>query len=427
MFTLNDFTHTMLYFLRNITYQTLLLLLMSIVFTTTGNAHEQCQYSTWINKKQYSKGYQCAISTKDNTNYVLFSWLKYLDGDGSFEEITSFIYKYNNIPYHGTLVKIAEEKITPSTDNKLLEKWFAKYPPSTSNGIKYHTKLLLGKVTEVDKSHIPLIHSAFIQGNHDADELEEFFHTHKNHIGDTEILQRAITSMFHNNGKLDKRYTHTLSEDQQDFIKAIQHLVTHSAKSESIINSLSNKWHKHPDFLYALAMYYYKKPDYTNLSRLILDSLSVQDQDDDRWFKMRQAIVADLLEQKQYIDAYKIASLGNEYKNSVNYVDMELLAGKIAYFYTTKPKLALKHFQNMLNRSKYSTSVSKSAYWAGMVSESLGNVTESREYRLKAAQYPDTFYGQLALNKLGQHTYDLEALPQITSDDRTKVKNNIYA
>ncbi len=45
---------------------------------------------------------------------------------------------------------------------------------------------------------------------------------------------------------------------------------------------------------------------------------------------------------------------------------------------------------------------SKGFYWAGKASERAGNQSEARRYFEMAGQYPDRFYGQLALAKLGR-------------------------
>jgi len=68
---------------------------------------------------------------------------------------------------------------------------------------------------------------------------------------------------------------------------------------------------------------------------------------------------------------------------------------------------------------------SKGFYWAGLASERAGNMAEAARYWEMAAEYPDRFYGMLALEKLGRALPDYSGQPsaQPTPEQRIAFQN----
>ncbi|WP_338445365.1 transglycosylase SLT domain-containing protein [Pelagerythrobacter marensis] len=72
---------------------------------------------------------------------------------------------------------------------------------------------------------------------------------------------------------------------------------------------------------------------------------------------------------------------------------------------------------------------SKGFYWAGLASHRAGNAAEAQRYWLMAAQYPEYFYGLLALERLGRPTPDFgDATPvHPTAEQRAAFRSNPLA
>ncbi|WP_439532396.1 transglycosylase SLT domain-containing protein [Polymorphobacter sp.] len=84
------------------------------------------------------------------------------------------------------------------------------------------------------------------------------------------------------------------------------------------------------------------------------------------------------------------------------YVDLEWLAGWLALRKLARPLDAAKHFENVRAAAQTPLSQSRGDYWAGRAYEAAGRSTDSRRAYAAAARHPDYFYGQLAIERLGQ-------------------------
>lgn len=72
---------------------------------------------------------------------------------------------------------------------------------------------------------------------------------------------------------------------------------------------------------------------------------------------------------------------------------------------------------------------SKGFYWAGLASDRAGNAGEARRYWEMAAQYPEYYYGLLALERLGRPkpTFGAATPPQPTAEQRATFRSNPLA
>jgi soluble lytic murein transglycosylase len=96
-----------------------------------------------------------------------------------------------------------------------------------------------------------------------------------------------------------------------------------------------------------------------------------------------------------------------------NYTSLVWLGGMIALDRTGQPGSAVAMFYNYA-RGGHSLQVqTKGNYWAGRAALAAGRFQEANDYFQRAAAYPELFYGQLALERLGKSvTPPPAALPQ---------------
>ena len=96
-----------------------------------------------------------------------------------------------------------------------------------------------------------------------------------------------------------------------------------------------------------------------------------------------------------------------------NYTSLVWLGGMIALDRTNQPGSAVAMFYNYA-RGGHSLQVqTKGNYWAGRAALAAGRFQEANDYFQRAAAYPELFYGQLALERLGKSvSAAAPALPQ---------------
>jgi peptidoglycan lytic transglycosylase len=96
-----------------------------------------------------------------------------------------------------------------------------------------------------------------------------------------------------------------------------------------------------------------------------------------------------------------------------NYTTLAWLAGSIALDRMNRPQSAVAMFDRYGRGGRSLQVQTKGSYWAGRAALAGGRLQDANGYFQRAAAYPDLFYGQLALERLGRSvTPPPQALPQ---------------
>ncbi len=85
-----------------------------------------------------------------------------------------------------------------------------------------------------------------------------------------------------------------------------------------------------------------------------------------------------------------------------DYTSLAWLAGSTAYYNLNRPTDAVTMFRAYANAAKSPQTKSKGYYWAGRAALQAGDAASASSYFAQAGVYPDQFYGQLALERLGR-------------------------
>ncbi len=85
-----------------------------------------------------------------------------------------------------------------------------------------------------------------------------------------------------------------------------------------------------------------------------------------------------------------------------NYTSLAWLGGMIALDRTRQPGSAVAMFYNYARGGRSLQVQTKGNYWAGRAALAAGRLQEANGYFERAAAYPELFYGQLALERLGR-------------------------
>ena len=85
-----------------------------------------------------------------------------------------------------------------------------------------------------------------------------------------------------------------------------------------------------------------------------------------------------------------------------DYTSLAWLAGSTAFYNLNKPGDAMEMFRRYAEAAKSPHTRSKGFYWAGRAALQAGDATTAHSYFSRAAAFPDQFYGQLSLERLGR-------------------------
>ena len=147
----------------------------------------------------------------------------------------------------------------------------------------------------------------------------------------------------------------------------------------------------------------------------------------DVWWSESRIQVRRALTDGHITDAYRIASR-HALEGGADFAEAEWLAGWVALRFLREPATALAHFMRMHGVVGYPVSVARAAYWAGRAATEMGEAEEAASWYREAARHSFTYYGQLAMLKLGEGAaLALPAPPTVSNEDAEALRANEVA
>lgn len=347
-----------------------------------------------------------------------------------FDEVISFIENNPSWPNIDKLKASAEEYITYSTNKHSIVKWFGKNPARTTHGHKFYALAAQSLITDPIKL-ANIIKAGWIYGHFTSEEERSFLSKNKNiitvgdHVKKMDYLlstdQKSLARNF-----LSSRYG-TGAKEKAVFEAYLAFLDNKSTKN-SLYNKLPEVYKYNSGLLYKY-LEQYKKEDIIPVS--VAKSLLHAPEDPmyhKDWWKLKNVFAKNMLQQKHYALAYKIANNhDHDCFCKIDKSESQWLAGWIALRFLHNPKLAYEHFTKLHKIVVKPMSVSRAAYWLGVTAETLKDKELAHKWFREAAVFNYTFYGQVAMLELGQHSLILPTAPKITTNDKAYYEKNELA
>jgi soluble lytic murein transglycosylase len=131
----------------------------------------------------------------------------------------------------------------------------------------------------------------------------------------------------------------------------------------------------------------------------IIRHMPAQAAEPELWWGELNVMSRRALEKRNYALAYEIAKK-HQLTTGIQYSQAEWLLGWLELRRLNQPAAALTRFDALYKHVGTAISRSRAAYWAGRAAETVGDNGTAAEWEKVAAQYPSTFYGQLAYDKV---------------------------
>jgi len=136
------------------------------------------------------------------------------------------------------------------------------------------------------------------------------------------------------------------------------------------------------------------------------------------WSERRNYFI-DALEQRNWRGAYD-AMAGHGFPGGERKVDAEFFAGWVALTKLNDPARAEGHFETLRQSSQTPITQGRANYWLGRVAEARGDAATAQARYAEGARHIQSFYGQLAAEKVGITTLTLPPEVEITAADRAR-------
>ena len=357
----------------------------------------------FIKDKKWNSALKSAAKVKDREFRNLITWmhLKTTRNGASFNEYKKFIEQNEDYPRINRIRYLAEEKIYLRNNSPTsIINWFEKYPPLGGLGkIKlaeaYLEQNQINKVRE-------LIKDGWITASIRKNDLGYYRAKFKKFIDSDDHIKRADYLAWERKYWDLKRMLKYLPKDQRALYNARQILMSNSYGVDNAISKVPQYLKEDPGLEFDRLRWRNRRGRLEgSLEILYRNSIKTEKQmvRPDKWWDQRESVVRSLIYKKRYKTAYKISS-EHALSAGPSFAEAEWLSGWIALTFLNSPEYAINHFQNFYNNVGYPISLARGAYWLGSSYEKLNENDLSNKYYTEAAEFPMTYYGQLAFNKI---------------------------
>ncbi|HEV7251178.1 MAG TPA: lytic transglycosylase domain-containing protein [Shinella sp.] len=205
----------------------------------------------------------------------------------------------------------------------------------------------------------------------------------------------------------------------QSLYRAWAAVIRKNKTAGTLIKAVDAGWQKDPAYTFLRIRHLRNQEEYRAAAKLF----TAMPEDPARlinpgaWWNEQRIVSRGLADLGDYKDAYRVAARHGA-DDPTDIVEAEFHAGWYALRDLGDAKTAASHFQRILQASDRPLSVSRAWYWLGRAAEKA-NPAEAKDYFAKAANFPGTFYGQLAGARLGRTALNV-AYPTPTPEERAR-------
>jgi soluble lytic murein transglycosylase len=349
----------------------------------------------WITAMEQTK----KIKDKEFKNLVTWLYLKQNGNQATFNDYQKFILNNPDYPRIGRLRYMAEHKIIlENSSPKSIINWFADNEPLSGTGkIKLGEAYLKIKETALATG---LIKSGWVKADLSKRDVRYYRKKFKKILTTQDHLKRADFLAWDNQYWDLKRMLPYLPKKEKLLYHARFILMTNSYGVDKAISDVP------VELIDDLGLQYNRLKWRTRRNRLegSLEILRKFHGEEtlvypELWWKLRENITRDLIYAKKYSLAYEVSS-NHHLNDGPEFADAEWISGWLALSFLGKTELAIKHFENFYKNVGYPISLARGAYWLGLANEKNNNIDKAKKYFKEGSRFTNTYYGQLAFNKI---------------------------
>ncbi|MCB5176121.1 lytic transglycosylase domain-containing protein [Microvirga lenta] len=191
--------------------------------------------------------------------------------------------------------------------------------------------------------------------------------------------------------------------DYATLVKARMGIFQGKKKAEKAFAAVPAALRKDPSYLFSRALFLRRSNKLVEAAAVIQAAPRDHELrvDGDEWWAEQRLITRTLLDKGDAKNAYEVAS-HHAAESPAQQIEAEFHAGWIALRFLNDPTSAARHFATVAKTASTPISVARIAYWQGRAAEAAGAEADAKLFYERAADMPTTYYGQLAMDKLGR-------------------------
>ncbi len=319
------------------------------------------------------------------------------DDDSTFQELAAFIAENPDWPGVTTLRRRAEAMMPAGLPSEAVVTWFDTFPPLTIDGvIRYGDALERADPIAVQRWARDTWRTLPLTIEEEARFLGRFGRI----LTEDDHWARLEASLWEDRVDEARRLVPLVSPARRAVADARIKLITRAEDVNAAVAAVPEDMLGNEGLIFDRARWRRRAGDERGaldmLSRAPADTAYAQS-----WWRERQYLMRQSFEAGEIEMAYALASGGTP-PDSLGMAETQFFAGWLALRRLGRPLDAARHFETLYAGVGAPVSLARGAYWAGRAYDAAGDEAAAVAWYERAAEWPVTFYGQLAAARLGR-------------------------
>jgi soluble lytic murein transglycosylase len=198
-------------------------------------------------------------------------------------------------------------------------------------------------------------------------------------------------------------------------------VINQASNAGALLEAVPQAVRRDPGYIFARVQWLRRADRHREAAQLLLAAPREQRVliDPDEWWTERRLVSRKVLEEGDPRTAYRVAS-GHSARRDIERMEAEFTAGWIALRFLQDHDAADRHFAQLQRDAVRSISVARGAYWRGRTAEARGDRVTANGHYETAARHRSTYYGQLAMARLGRTALSTNGSPRVDEGTRAR-------
>ena len=375
-----------------------------------------------------------AAPARDDVVYSINDWRRLRQGGNfSFSDYARFLNYNFNWPGESSLRREAEKSMRPGENAALVLGFYRTEKPTSGNGWARYADALAagGRTAEAIEAARQAWASASLNSADEASILARF----GANLTAQDHNRRVDALLFDKQATNASRLLAWTTPDRRAAFAARVAMQQRAPDAETRFRAAAHRISADAGLLMD-RLRYLRDGGNNYMARQLAaqpHNFSEKPADVERWYEMLLILAREAVDNNQSTLAYNIARqlddalpqgaqlVDQSYGVRDNYTSLAWLSGRTALDRLRNPVNAAAMFYRYAQGGKSLQVATKGWYWAGRASLSAGRAADANAYFRRAALYPELFYGQLALERLGQPVPAPGFAPPVGPSDATRI------
>jgi soluble lytic murein transglycosylase len=391
-------------------------------------------------QQTYRPAYQPAPVANPDVSWAITDWRRLRQSSGySFGDYARFLISNPGWPAETTLRRNAEKAMRPGESAATVLAFFQSKPPETGNGFAAYADALLASGRQAEA--ITAAKEAWGSADLGATEEQSVHARYGGQFTRADHDHRADALLFAKKPNDAYRFLQMVSPARAAAFSARIAMQTRAADAERRYQPFMTSVTNDAGLMMDRARYL-RDSGYEHSARQLFarsHQFAYKPADPQRLYEMMLLLAQGAAAEGQWRTAYDIArQVDDAFPAGTDislkplgirddYTSLTWLAGTAALDGLNRPAEAVGMFQRYSRGGRSLQVASKGHYWAGRAALAAGRAGDASLFFQNAARYPELFYGQLALERLGRSVTSPASTPAVSDQQRMMFGSNRLA